>query len=315
MDKDWQPTTSTDMLLARATLLRQVRHFFAERQVLEVETPVLSRAAGTDPALASLKTSLGSRDHYLQTSPEFAMKRLLASGSGPIFQIAKAFRDGEAGQQHNPEFTMLEWYRPGFTMVDLIDEVEALVSSLLTTGKARRITYAQLFQDSLGIDPFTTSLLELQAIAREKVDLVMESPHHDHWLDILFSHCIQPGLQEPVFITHYPPSQAALAKVESDENGTMAAMRFELVIKGLEIANGYLELTDPVEQARRFGQDQEQRKAMSLPEYPMDQHLLAALEHGLPDCAGVALGLDRLLMLITGAESIQQVISFPVDIA
>lgn len=307
------------MLLARARLLRQVREFFAEQNVLEVETPVLSRAAASDPALASLQTILGSREHaeafYLHTSPEFAMKRLLAAGSGAIFQVTKAFRDGEAGKHHNPEFTLLEWYRPGFTMEALIDEVEALVCSLLNSPKARRVTYTQLFQDALGIDPMRTSLQELQAMARDKISIAMDSANVDHWLDLLFSHCIQPGLQEPVFITHYPPSQAALAKVESDAHGCRAALRFELVIKGLEIANGYLELTDPVEQAGRFRQDQEQRQAMSLPKYPLDQNLLAALEHGLPECAGVALGLDRLLMLITGAESIQQVISFPVDIA
>lgn len=305
------------MLQARAALLREVRHFFAERQVLETDTPILSNSAGTDPTLepvtATLETPGSPKELYLQTSPEFAMKRLLAAGSGPIYQLAKSFRKGEIGKLHNPEFTMLEWYRPGYSMADLMDEVESLVEQILGTGPATRITYTELFRQFLNIDPMTASADDLQAMAKQKLDIKLESNSKDTWLDLLFSHCIQPQLRKPTFITHYPSSQAALAEVVLDDEGIETALRFELVVQTMELANGYQELTDPVEQARRFDQDLAIRKTGGLPAYPADHHLIAALEHGLPECAGVALGFDRLLMLKTGAESIAEVISFPID--
>ena len=305
------------MLQARAALLREVRQFFAERQVLETDTPILSNAAGTDPSqepvTATLEYPGSSSAFYLQTSPEFAMKRLLAAGSGPIYQLAKSFRKGEAGKLHNPEFTMLEWYRPGYSMADLMDEVEILVEQILRTGPATRITYTELFSQFLNINPMTVSADELQSLAKQKLDISIESNLKDTWLDLLFSHCIQPELQEPTFITHYPPSQAALAEVTLNEEGVETALRFELVVQTMELANGYQELTDPVEQARRFDKDIATRKAEGLPVYPADHNLIAALEHGLPACAGVALGFDRLLMLKTGAQSITDVIPFPID--
>jgi len=306
------------MLEARASLLGQIRQFFAERQVLEVDTPILSAAAGTDPNLDPVcvpPQGEGEVPLFLQTSPEFAMKRLLASGSGAIYQLAKSFRNNVAGTQHNPEFTMLEWYRPDFTLSQLMDEVEALVSALLSLEKAERISYGDLFKHHLQLDPFTATLDTLQQVATEHIDIVMESSNPDHWLDLLFSHCIQPQLQAPVFIMNYPVSQAALAKVEEDERGCPVARRFELVVAGMELANGYDELTDAAEQKRRFERDLALRKAEGKPLHPVDLNFLAALEQALPECCGVALGVDRLLMLKTASKDIRNVISFPIAIA
>jgi len=315
---DWQARTDRKMLEARAALLRQIRQFFHDRQVLEVDTPILSAAAGTDPNLDTIcvqPRGKGGVPLFLQTSPEFAMKRLLASGSGAIYQLAKSFRNNEAGSQHNPEFTMLEWYRPDYSLTQLMDEVEALVSTVLPVGKAERISYVDLFQRHLNLDPFSASLGTLREVAAQRVDIVMDSTNCDHWLDLLFSHCIQPQLQAPVFIMNYPPSQAALAKLAEDEQGRLVARRFELVLAGLELANGYDELTDAVEQRRRFESDLTLRRTEGKPCYPVDLNFLAALEHSLPECSGVALGVDRLLMLKTGRKDIREVISFPGNIA
>jgi lysyl-tRNA synthetase class 2 len=317
--QNWQPLTDPDMLKTRAALLRQIRHFFESRQVLEVDTPILSRSAGTEPSLQPVTASLDngadqSAEFFLQTSPEFAMKRLLATGSGPIYQLARSFRNGEAGKQHNPEFTLLEWYRPGFTMTALMDEVDIFIGEVLGKPNAQRITYRDLFLRELRIDPWSASLDQIQAVAKGKLEVSMQSNDPDHWLDLLFSHCIQPELQEPVFITHYPPTQAALATTDIDEDNLPVALRFELVIGGMELANGYQELTDADEQENRFQAELSRRNDLGLPEYPVDEHFLAALRHGLPDCSGVALGVDRLLMLCTGAKTIQEVIPFPIDI-
>ena len=316
----WQPLTDPDMLKARATLLRQIRHFFESRQVLEVDTPILSRSGGTEPSLHPVTALLDNdaaqpAEFFLQTSPEFAMKRLLAAGSGPIYQLARSFRNGEAGKQHNPEFTLLEWYRPGFTMTALMDEVDTFIGEVLSKPNAQRITYRDLFLRELGVDPWSVSSDQLQTVAKGKLDVSMQSNDPDHWLDLLFSHCIQPKLLEPVYITHYPPTQAALATIDADENNLPVALRFELVISGMELANGYQELTDADEQAKRFQTELARRSDLGLPEYPVDEHFLAALQHGLPECSGVALGVDRLLMLCTGAKTIQEVIPFPIDIA
>jgi lysyl-tRNA synthetase class 2 len=318
--QNWQPTTDKRMLEARAALLGQIRRFFQDRQVLEVDTPILSTAAGTDLALDPLLTTLqgsGSKPQscYLQTSPEFAMKRLLASGSGPIYQLAKSFRNGEAGKKHNPEFTMLEWYRPGYSLSQLMDEVEELTSLLLGLDKAERLTYSELFLRHLGIDPLASSLAALKQLARAKLEVSFDSDDPDQWLDLLFSHCIEPKLQTPVFIIQYPPSQAALAKLAENEQGQLVALRFELVAQGMELANGYDELTDPKEQRQRFERDLSVRHSAGLAQYPLDENFIAALAHGLPDCAGVAMGVDRLLMLKTGSNTIREVISFPADIA
>jgi lysyl-tRNA synthetase class 2 len=322
---DWQPTAPLANLRARAALIARIRAFFAARGVLEVETPALAGAAVTDPHLASLRARYtgpgfpGGRDLYLQTSPEFAMKRLLAAGSGPIYQLGKAFRDGEAGRLHNPEFTLLEWYRPGFDLPALMDEVEALAADLLGSGpRFERRTYRELFRHHLQIDPFTASIAELRDCARRNgVARSGELPLQeiDAWLDLLLTHCIEPqlGRDAPCFVHDYPPSQAALARVRAED--PPVAERFELYIRGVEIANGFRELTDAAEQRVRFERDRARRREAGLPDVRPDELVLAALAHGLPDCAGVALGVDRLVMIVLGAKSIAEVIAFPLDCA
>lgn len=318
-DSRWQPATSPALLQARAHLNRTIRAFFEARGVCEVETPLLSHAIGTDPNLhpvtaayqAHPRAALGTL--YLQTSPEFAMKRLLAAGSGAIYQLCKAVRNGEQGVKHNPEFTLLEWYRPGFSLVQLMDEVEALVATVLGPLACERITYRELFQRQLGIDPHTAALADLTALTQRHVDLHKPELHRGTLLELLYSQVIEPALQEPVFIHAYPASQAALSRVVTDAQGQQVALRFELVMRGMEIANGYDELSDAAEQERRFAADQALRRQRALPENPIDRRLLAALRAGLPACAGVALGVDRLLMLQSGARTIDEVLSFPHD--
>lgn len=313
----WQPTTSLEVLRLRAVTLKQIRSFFEQRGVLEVETPLLSHAIGSDPNLDPIEAHCqqhGSKEKlFLQTSPEFSMKRLLASGSGPIFQICKAFRSGEAGPKHNPEFTMLEWYRPGFEHDQLMDEVEELMAEILEITNIPRISYRDVFRQHLGIDPHTASASEIKSLAQQKIDIALDSKDKDIWLELLYSHLIEPELKDAVFIHDYPKTQAALARIEKDQQGVEVARRFELVVSGLELANGYFELSDPGELLRRFNSDQLIRKQRAQPQNPLDHNLLAAHQHGLPSCAGVALGIDRLIMLAAGVDSIEEVISFPED--
>ncbi len=318
-DTRWQPATSPDLLQARARLNRTIRAFFETRGVLEVETPLLSHTIGTDPNLHPVTAAYQAHPQasvetlYLQTSPEFAMKRLLAAGSGPIYQLCKAVRNGEQGAKHNPEFTMLEWYRPGFSLTQLMDEVEALVVTALGSLTCERLTYRELFQRHLGIDPHAATIGQLQDLVQAHIELHQAEQHRDTLLELLYGHVIEPALQQPTFIHDYPASQAALSRLATDARGEQVALRFELVIKGMEIANGYDELADAAEQQKRFSADQSLRKQRGLPDYAADQRLLAALQHGLPACAGVALGVDRLLMLQTGARSIADVLTFPHD--
>jgi lysyl-tRNA synthetase class 2 len=314
---DWRPAANPNMLVARATLNQQIRNFFRARGVLEVETPLLARSIGTDPNLHPITAAYQAWPHasvdtfYLQTSPEFAMKRLLAAGSGSIFQLCKAFRNGESGSRHNPEFTMLEWYQPGYSLAQLMDEVEALITAVLGHLSCTRRSYGDLFEHLLGIDPHAVTTTDLQQLVQQHLELSEPDPDHDTCLELLYSHVIEPQLQDAVIIYDYPASQAALAKVALNDKGQRIARRFELVIRGMEIANGYDELLDPQEQLQRFAHDQRLRIARGLPEVTADQHLLAALNHGLPACAGVALGVDRLLMLQTGATTIDGVLTFP----
>jgi len=320
-EKDWQPQATLDVLQRRAELLQQIRDFFARRDVLEVDTPVLSRAANTDPNIDSFVIDYAGPDSpvsgqlYLHTSPEFAMKRLLAAGSGPIYQLCKVFRDGEAGRMHNPEFTLLEWYRPGFDHHALMDEVEELLNQLLGINVAfRRITYQQAFIDTTGIDPLTTSVEQCRAysIRSGPGDVTGLGENLDAWLDLLMDQVVVPTLgNTPVFIFDYPASQAALARLSA--NDSRVAERFELFISGVELANGFHELTDAGEQRQRFLSDNAQREQDDKPGYPIDENLLQALEHGLPDCAGVALGIERLLMLLTGKNYISDVLAFPIS--
>lgn len=292
-------------LRARAELLADLRAFFARRGVLEVETPLLSRSTVTDPALAPIPCG----DRWLQTSPEYAMKRLLADGSGPIFQVCKAFRGGEAGPRHNPEFTLLEWYRPGYDLRDLMAEVAELVCELLDERPVRYVAYRELFEAAVGLDPHRASADELESCARQRVDYAGGAESRDTWLDLLMSHVIQPSLADVVLVYDYPASQAALARLRPDGEIPVAE-RFELFLDGVELANGYRELTDAVEQRRRFEADNAVLATRGEPPRPLDEQLLAALESGLPDCAGVALGLDRLLMLKLGAGSLADVLAF-----
>lgn len=302
------------MLRARAALLARIRAFFAARDVLEVETPLLCAAGITDPSIEPLLVERGislKQARYLQTSPEYAMKRLLACHGLPIFQLARAFRDGEAGARHNPEFTLLEWYRPGFDHHALMAEVAELIRSCLGERPLHHYSYRQLFLDTLALDPFTATLDELQSVARARLDTGTISGDRDLWLDLLMSHLVEPQLADRgmCFIYDYPAPQAALARIETVD-GVAVGHRFELYVDGIELANGYLELLDAEEQRRRFEQDNLRRRELGLPERPLDERLLAALEHGLPQCSGVALGVDRLLMLSTGVADIRKVLAF-----
>ena len=259
-------------------------------------------------------------DLYLQTSPEFHMKRLLASGSGAIWQLATSFRNGEYSERHNPEFTMLEWYQPGYDLNDLMAEVQALVEEVLSgrsmmPQKTAVYRYRDLFRQHLKLDPFTSELASLQQLAHDKTGIHAIELDRDACCDLLMSTCIEPllGQGELSFVTDYPASQAALAKVQEDEEGDRVAARFECYIKGIELANGYHELTDAREQAQRFAADNAMRKEQGLPEVTVDQHLVEALSAGIPECAGVALGFDRLLMLKAGAQRLSDVLSFSID--
>ena len=304
-------------LVARARLLERCRHFFAERGVLEVETPVLAQATVTDVHLASLETRIAGRPvpYYLQTSPEYAMKRLLAAGSGDIYQVCKVFRDDESGRHHNPEFTMLEWYRVGFDHRKLMEEVEALLATLLgavLTLPAERLTYAEAFQRVLGLDPHAATLAELGALAAERLGAADLGGERDVALDLLMGALVGPalGAGRITFVHEYPASQAALARTLP--GSPAVAARFEAYVCGLELCNGFHELADAAEQRRRFEADRHARAARRLPLPPVDERLLRALATGFPDCAGVALGLDRVLMLALGCDSLAGVLPFPV---
>lgn len=304
------------MLRRRARLMDDVRAFFRARGVIEVETPCLSAAAATDPHLNSLETRLADgRGLYLHTSPEFPMKRLLAAGSGPIWQACRVFRDGEVGRCHNPEFTMLEWYRPGFGSEALMDEIEALVAAVGgPAGPARRLPWREAFREAVGVDPFEADAEALAARGRE-LGLSAGGLDRGAWLDLLFSEvvCARLPAGEPVFITRFPAEQAALARLCPDDPA--CADRFEYFIGPLELANGYHELTDAGEQRARFERDLARRREAGQSVPPVDERLLAALDAGMPDASGVALGLDRLLMSLTGASSISEVLAFPADLA
>lgn len=327
-DVPWRPVATQEILRARAQLLATIRNFFTTHGVLEVETPTLSAAGATAPHLDSLLTHYQglSAPHgqtlFLQTSPEYAMKRLLAAGSGPIYQICKAFRNGEESNRHNPEFTMLEWYRPGFDHIRLMDEVEMLVGGLLAKVLKRpteRITYREAFMRYAQVDVENASVATLRTCALDngisEVSSLAENDR-DGWLDLLLSHIVEPNLGQGClcFIYHYPASQAALARVRTEPSGCVVAERFELYVKGIELASGYHELGDGDEQRRRFENDRLQRRIHQKQDVPLDENLLAALQAGLPDCAGVALGVDRLLMLQVGAQTINEVLSLPINL-
>jgi len=322
---DWRPTASLEMLRLRATLLARIRAFFARHDVLEVDTPALSGAATTDPALHSFATIYhgpGERDGapcYLQTSPEFPMKRLLAAGAGSIYQICKVFRDNEYGSLHNPEFSLLEWYRTGYDHLDLMHEVERLLREILqdikTLSSVQHWTYRDLFREFAGVDPFTVTVPELRDLlhSRYHIDPTgLSACELDPWLDLMLTHVIEPRLGPGlVFLRDYPASQAALARLRPGR--PPVAARFEVYLDGIELANGFHELADVGEQRQRFKAECRRRSESGDAEVCIDERLLAALEAGLPDCAGVALGLDRLLLVTGGGRSLQDVIAFPFE--
>lgn len=313
---DWQPSASIETLRQRAAMLDAIRGFFRDRGVLEVETPMLSRHAITDPALHSATARLAglAQEFFLHTSPEFFMKRLLAAGSGDIWQVCKVFRGAEQGRWHNPEFTMLEWYRSGFDHHALMDEVAELLQVLLPARvnvATQVLSYRDAFIAHAGIDPFTATDAELrEAVSTSGVDAAECS--RDDCLDLLASHAVYPhlGHGKVAFVTDFPASQAALAKLNADGE---TARRFEAFVDGVELANGFHELGDAGEQRARFEAENRRRRERDLPEMPIDRHLLDALENGFPDCAGVAVGFDRIVMLATGADSIADVLSFGFD--
>lgn len=319
---DWQPTAHVRALKLRAGLYALIRRFFAERGVLEVETPILSAAGNTDPNIQSLDlefegpATAGQRRRWLRTSPEYALKRLLAAGVGDCYELGRVFRNGEAGKRHNPEFTMLEWYREGWDHHRLMEECADLVQAAMAlVGKrttVRRASFGEFYRDRFGFDPHTASEAELYApLAMFGIDPA--GLGRDDLLDLLMTHLIQPVMPDNriLMLYDYPVSQCALARIRHDE--TPVAERFELYLGSLELANGYHELRDADEQRERFGKDLVVRHRRGHSRPPVDERFLAALDAGLPACAGVALGVDRLLMAMAGSDRIADVLAFPFD--
>ncbi|WP_193165657.1 EF-P lysine aminoacylase EpmA [Microbulbifer hainanensis] len=294
--------------------MADIRRFFAERNVLEAEVPAISRRATSDPHIDSITVNCNGAPAYLATSPEFGLKRLLAAGLGDCYSLAKAFRQGEAGGRHNPEFTMLEWYRCGWDDRQLMSEVGELLSAVLGIREVRSLSYRALFRRELQLDPHTAPDVELLACAAREIELSFEPQSRDECLDLLMSHHLEARMGDGITLLYdFPASQAALAKVVDDETGTPVARRFEAYVGGLELANGYWELTDADEQRRRFEADHRYRARCGLVQYPFEERLVAALAAGMPECAGVALGVDRLQMLQGGYRRIEDVIAFPIE--
>lgn len=311
-DSRWRPTATVETLVARAGLLKQIRAFFDDRGFIEVDTPLLSHATVTDPHLEGFPVQVGDERGYLQTSPEYAMKRLLAAGMPSIYQLGKVFRVDETGRYHNPEFTLLEWYQLNADLNGLMDEVDALCQVIIGCPAAKRVSYQSVFAP-FGLDPLTANTAQCQAVAREQGLNISESLQDaplDTWLQLLFSMLIEPtlGFDAPAFVTHYPASQASLSRL--DPADPRVALRVEVFINGIEIGNGYDELQDPALQQARFEADNRIRADMGLPSKPIDPHLLAALTHGFPRCAGIAIGVDRLLMCALKKTHIQEVVPF-----
>lgn len=324
----WQPSISKEIWLSRLDLIHKIRSFFMQRQVLEVETPILSQAMGTDPYLDYFATQDfidGSesirKEFYLITSPEFHMKRLLAAGYGDIWQLSKAFRCGESGHRHNPEFTMLEWYRIHWDWIQLMQEVQELVQNLahhlnskaaaLCKKEWKSITWEDAYIRFAGIHPLQATIPDYsdRALALD-LPLLPDNSSLSNWQDYFMSTLIEPqlGFDAPTFLTHYPAKQAALAQLDTDPR---FARRFELYINGIELCNGYQELVHAEEQKHRFAQDLLERKSLGKRQPPIDDLFLQGLEAGMPPCSGVALGVDRLIMLLLGKENLEDVLLFP----
>jgi len=316
---DWQPSATVEVLRTRADMLGRIRAYFAAQEVREVETPVLSAAAVSDPAIESIAAITARGDRlYLQTSPEYPMKRLLAAGFGDCYQVCPVFRDGESGRLHNPEFTMIEWYRLDFGVGEMEHDVDRVLrvacAELRDFPRARAVSYRDAMLESCGVDCATATIPEIRAaLAARGIEPVhAEAWERDEWLDLLMGAVVGPGLGHgaPLFVNDYPPSQAALARLRKLPDGSQVAERFELYVDGLELANGFRELGDAAEQRRRFEQDQVTRRRRGQPQRPLDERLLAGLASGLPDCAGVALGFDRLVMAAHRLPALEAAMAF-----
>ena len=322
---NWKPSADLQILKHRSLIIQEVREFFISRNLFEVETPSLSQSGVTDEHLVCFKTHFLGADIeaeiktsegvplYLQTSPEFHMKRLLSAGSGSIFQIAKAFRNEESGRFHNPEFTLLEWYQVDFDHHQLMDEMDELLQLILNTESAKRCTYQTAFLKILKVDPLSATLevLKKSGDHLNLGDVLFLETDRDTILQLLFCFAIEPVIanNKPCFVYNFPASQAALARISPDDN--RVAERFEVYYKGIELANGFHELSDAKEQLKRFEQDNKKRQQKKLPIMPIDMNFINALP-ALPDCAGVALGIDRLIMLALKVQHIDEVLSFSI---
>ncbi len=311
MESSWQPSASFEALKQRAQCLALIRDFFNKRHYLEVDTPVMAKFGVTDVYLSNIKATFRNKPYCLQTSPEYHMKRLLAAGSGPIFQLARVFRDDELGRWHNPEFTLLEWYQLGVDHHEMMIEVDALLQLILKCAPLVKKTYQDVFQEHCDVDPLMTDVDALKKmLMRFGLHGVLDDDETDVdvYLFLLMSHVVEPALGRlpyPVAVYDFPASQASLAKVHGD-----VAARFEVYYQGVELANGFYELTDVALQKQRFDEDNQKRQRQAKPTVFADVFLLEAMRHGLPSCTGVALGVDRLLALALGVGSIAQVMAF-----
>ncbi len=321
MVERWRPACDLKQLQSRAQMLTKIRSFFQQRSVLEVETPLLCHATGTDPQLDFFSSdSIQNQTMFLQTSPEFAMKRLLAAGSGSIFQICKAFRKGETGRFHNPEFSILEWYRVDFSLHQLMDEVVELIKEVLTEvypiNEVKKISYTDLFEQVTGLNPLRFNQRDYARYARENALIdaaTLCGDDYSMWLDFIFSHKVQVTLNDHTIclVYGYPAVQSSLARLNK-ENPAIAD-RFEVFINGVEIGNGFFELADVKEQDTRFDKENISRKAKGLVQVTKDELFLDALASGLPNSSGIALGLDRLLMVMTNSKYLDDVLAFPFE--
>ena len=318
---DWRPSAPRSALELRARLYAMVRAFFAERGVLEVETPILSAYGNTDPNIESFRAAFsghadqGARERWLRTSPEYPLKRLVAAGYGDCYELGRVFRNGEAGRRHNPEFTLLEWYRVGWDHRRLMGEVAELILAALAlvdrTASVKELGYRELFLERAGVDPFGASERELHDAVSD-FGICSDGLSRDDWLQLVLTHRVEPTFapDELLLVHGFPPSQCALARIRHEPHPAVAE-RFEAYLGAIELANGYHELADPEEQSLRFASDALKRRARSQVEPPADARLVEALASGLPDCAGVALGVDRLLMAMLGTSEIADVLAFP----
>ncbi|WP_225639380.1 elongation factor P--(R)-beta-lysine ligase [Candidatus Profftia sp. (ex Adelges kitamiensis)] len=318
---NWQPSASISNLLKRAAIVSNIRKFFSDRGILEVETPSMSYTTVTDIHLISFKTTFKGlkvkkdMNLYMITSPEYHMKRLLASGSGPIYQLCKSFRNEEYGRYHNPEFSILEWYRPYYDMYSLMNEVDDLLREVLEYDNSETISYQKVFMRYLNIDPLSVNKIQLRKLAKSLniSNIANYEEDHDTLLQLLFTFGVEPniGHDKPMFVYHFPAAQALLAKISTEDN--RVAERFEIYYQNIELGNGFYELTCVNEQRMRFKQNNRKRAALGLPQYQLDKNLLSALEYGMPECSGVAIGVDRLIMLALKEDNLSQVIAFPLE--